>query len=340
MKASDVKGVIKDAIDNPEDFPAIFLWGGPGIGKSSVVRQAAEEKGVDFIDIRALLLDPTDLRGIPIPEDGKAKWLSPAFLPTKEDSRGVMLFDELLLSPPTVSNAILQLVLDRKLGEYKLPDGWYIVAASNRETEAIGVYKLSPPLANRFVHIDFGGNPFPDADDLQEWVNWAIANDITPEIIAFISKYRPELLYKFDPNRKAFPTPRSYEFSSKIMRNAASEDLRFELIKGCIGEGAAIELRAYMNIWAKLPDLQAILKGEDIIPDSIDVMYATVVGLVSKSNKQEHYNRLLNYALKLQREFSVYLIKLLFAKNKEKVVNAQNWKEVADTLVTDEKILV
>jgi len=496
MNATEIKEVVKDAIDHPMDFPAIFIWGGPGIGKSSVCRQATEEKGVNFIDIRALLLDPTDLRGIPVPEDGKAKWLTPTFLPTAVDWRGLMAFDELTLAPPIVSNSILQLVLDRKLGEYHLPDGCCIVAMSNRETEAIGVYRLSPPLANRFIHIDF------DVDN-DEWAKWAITHDIYPPIIGFLTKFRPELLYKFDANRKAFPTPRcfdketevltkdgfkffkditygdeiatikldgavpglleyqkpqaiikehykgkmirfshpweydllvtpnhnllvketygtgrnysefelmtaeevfrkissnktykflrftgkkyatpsspiilknnsrytsydgmvycaqvpnhtmlvrrngkivwsgnSYEFCSKVFKNTASEALKFELIKGCVGEGAAVELKAYMDIWAKLPDLEEILKGKDIIPESIDVQYATVVGLVGLAKTSGQYNRLLEYALVLQREFSIYLIKLMFAKSKEKVVNAPNWKKVADIIVTDERIIV
>lgn len=361
MKASEVKEVIKEAIDNPKDFPPIFLWGGPGIGKSSVAFQATQEKQVDFIDIRALLYDSIDFRGTPIPvilvsgnkvpvtvfhnyEDfiaalagqplrGGTEWFASGFLPIDPKWRGIIIFDELLLAPPLVTNSILQLVLDRKLGEYRFPDGGYIVSASNRETEAIGVYRLSPPLANRFVHVDF-------EVDLEEWIMWAIANNIEPSIIAFLKKFRSELLYKFDPNRKAFPTPRSYEFCSKIMKNTVSEDLKYELIRGCIGEGAAVELRAYMDIWNKLPDLDKILKGEDIFPDSIDIKYATVVGLVSKAKKQEHYSRLIDYSLKLQREFSVYLLKLLFAKDRTKLTSASNWKKVGDVLVVEEKILV
>jgi len=344
MRAPEVKEVIKDSIDHPHDFPAIFLWGGPGIGKSSVCKQAAIDKGVDFIDIRALLLDPTDLRGIPIPEDGKAKWLAPSFLPT--EGRGLIMFDELVLAPPIVSNSILQLVLDRMIGEYVLPDGWCIVAASNRETEAIGVYRLSPPLANRFVHVSFdildeSGHSFVSDAGIcnPDWITWAVKNDVHPAVMGLLSKFRPELIYKFDANHKAFPTPRSWEFVSKIMKNSASRKLKFELIKGCVGEGAARELAGYMELWDKLPDLDAILDGKDIIPDSIDVTYATIVGLVSRASKPKDYNRLLDYALELQRDFGVYFIKLLFAKDEQKTWNAPNWKKVSDILVVEEKII-
>lgn len=357
MRPSQVKDVIKDAIESPKDFPPIFLWGGPGIGKSSILKQAAQEKGVDFIDIRALYYDSVDFRGTPVPTvlvkgkkvpvtvfrlgdyeamDGSlpvsTEWFPSGILPADPNWKGVIAFDELLLAPPIVTNSMLQLVLDRRLGEYRLPDGGYITAASNRETEAVGVYRLSPPLGNRFVHVDFDV-------DVEEWVAWAVVNDISPQVIAFLSKFKPDLLYKFDQNKKAFPTPRSYEFCSKVIQNNLPKDLKFELIRGCIGEGAAMELRSFLDIWGKLPDLDLILAGKDIIPEQIDIMYAVVVGLVSKSKKQEHYDRLLVYALQLQREFSIYLIKLLFAKSKDMVVNSKSWRQVADTLVIEEKIL-
>jgi len=174
MKASEIKEVVRQSIRNPKDSVSLFLWGGPGIGKSSVVRQAAEEEGVDCIDIRLVLLDPSDLRGLPVPDDGKAKWLPPSFLP-HGDWRGVIFLDELNVAPPLVQNTALQLVLDRRLGEYELPEGATIIAAGNREMEAF-VHRMSPPLLNRFIHIDF-------EVDNDEWAKWAVQNEITPQII-------------------------------------------------------------------------------------------------------------------------------------------------------------
>jgi len=331
VKASEVKEVVRQSIRNPKDSVSLFLWGGPGIGKSSVVRQAAEEEGVDCIDIRLVLLDPSDLRGLPVPDDGKAKWLPPSFLP-HGDWRGVIFLDELNVAPPLVQNTALQLVLDRRLGEYELPEGATIIAAGNREMEAF-VHRMSPPLLNRFLHVDF-------EVDNDEWAKWAVQKDIAPQIIGLLTKFRPELIYKFEPQKKSYPTPRSWEFASKILKNGIPEELKFELITGCVGEGAAIELRSYTEIWSQLPDLNAIIEGkDDTIPTGVDLMYACCVGLVSKASKPSHYNRLLEYALKLEREYSVFLVKMLYQKNKEAVVRSQNWSDFAKTLVVEDRIL-
>lgn len=329
MRASEIKEVVRQAIKETKEMAPIFLWGGPGVGKSSVIRQAAEEEDVDCIDIRLVLLDPTDLRGIPVPEDGKAKWLPPSFLPTK--GRGVMFLDELNAAPPLVQNSALQLVLDRCVGEYIVPDGWYIIAAGNREMEAF-VHRMSPPLLNRFVHIEFDV-------DTEEWGRWAVRNNVAPQIIGLLTKFRPELIYKFEPQKRSYPTPRSWVFASQIIQNKVPEELRFELVKGCVGEGAAIELNTYMKIWSQLPDLREILGGKDIVPNGIDLLYACCVGLVSLAKTQKDFNRLLKYALKLEREFSVFLVKLLYQKNKELVVKSEAWSEFAKELVVTDKIL-
>lgn len=330
MKASQIKEVIKESIRSPKEFPALFIWGGPGIGKSSVVRQASIEMEVGCIDIRLLLLDPTDLRGIPVPEEGKAKWLAPSFLP--REGKGIIFLDELNCAPPLVQNSALQLVLDRQLGEYVLPNDWCIVSAGNREMEAF-VHRMSPPLLNRFIHVEFD-------IDLDEWVSWAVTHNLAPEIIAFLAKFRPELLYKFEQQKKAFPTPRAWEFTSKVIKNNTPEDIKYELVKGAVGEGAAVELKAYLEIWAKLPDLDKILRGADTVPTSVDLLYATCVGLTSRAQEQKNYTRLIDYSLKLKREFTVFLVEMLMKKDKQKVVSAPNWGKLANILVVEEKLLV
>lgn len=330
MKANEIKQILCQAIREPLEMPALYIWGGPGIGKSSVVRQAAEEEGVNCIDIRLVLLDPTDLRGLIFPQEGKAVWLPPAFLPT--EGKGIIFIDELNVAPPLTQNSALQLILDRRLGEYYVPDGYCLVAAGNREMEAF-VHRMSPPLLNRFIHLDF------DVDN-EAWSHWAVQNNVKPQIIGLLTKFRPELIYKFEPQKKSYPTPRSWYFASKILQNSIPDELKFELIKGAVGEGAAIELKAYMEIWSQLPDLDAILEGKDnTVPKSVDLKYACCVGLVSKAKQPKHYDRLLEYALKLEREYSVFLVKLLYQKSKELVAKAPNWPRFAKVLVVEDKIL-
>src|SRR5262245_54438669 len=174
MRPSDLSQALSSLI--PSNRP-VYLWGGPGIGKSSLIRQAADALGLDLVDVRATLLDPVDLRGLPRLTDDTAVWCPPAFLP--RSGSGVLFLDELAQSPPLVQAACLQLVLDRRVGEYELPVGWSVVAASNRSEDRAGAHRLISPLLNRFVHLDLDVS----ADD---WQAWAVKANISPEVRAFL----------------------------------------------------------------------------------------------------------------------------------------------------------
>ena len=186
MKASAISAALRSLVSARQP---VFIWGGPGIGKSAVVRQLASALGVPLQDVRALLLDPVDLRGLPfLATDGRSKWASPEFLP--RDGSGILFLDELNAASAMVQASCYQLVLDRKLGEYTLPEGWTIVAAGNRDSDRAATTRMPIPLRNRFVHLDF-------EVDMQEWSEWAIKANVRPEVIAFI-RFRPELLSAFD----------------------------------------------------------------------------------------------------------------------------------------------
>jgi hypothetical protein len=175
----------------------VFVWGGPGIGKSAVVKQLAEALKITLQDVRALLLDPVDLRGLPfLGNDGRSKWATPEFLP--QEGSGILFLDELNAAPAMVQASCYQLVLDRKLGEYTLPEGWAIIAAGNRDSDRGATTRMPTPLRNRFVHLDF-------EVDVHDWSDWAIHVGIRPEVIAFL-RFRPELLSAFDRDTNAFPS--------------------------------------------------------------------------------------------------------------------------------------
>src|SRR3954470_23360008 len=187
----------------------VYLWGPPGAGKSSLVRQAAAALGLGLVDVRATLLDPVDLRGLPRLDGNTAVWCPPAFLP--RGGEGVLFLDELAQAAPLVQAACLQLTLDRRVGEYELPAGWNVIAASNRAEDRAGTHRLITPLLNRFVHLDLDVS----ADD---WQQWAVAAALSPEVRAFL-RYRPALLFRFDPAaaERAFPTPRAWQFVSDVL---------------------------------------------------------------------------------------------------------------------------
>ncbi len=299
MRPSRIKPALAQLIGIGQ--PA-FLWGPPGVGKSQVVAQTAEELNLGLIDIRAVLLDPVDLRGLPHISDGRACWCPPDFLP--RDGRGVLFLDELNAAPPLVQAACYQLVLDRRLGEYRLPAGWQIIAAGNRENDRAITYRMPSALANRFVHIDFD----VDADD---WQAWALDNGIALEVAAFL-RFRPSLLYAFDPQKdeKAFPTPRSWEFVSRIVEMHPSAPPDLELVAGTVGEGAASEFCGYLRIFRNLPDPDQLLASPEtaVVPEDPATLYA-ICELLSVKADIQNLPRILSYAKRLPSEFSVLLVR-------------------------------
>lgn len=248
-------------------WPA-FIWGPPGIGKSTIVRSIAEKSGKPVLDLRASLLDPTDLRGIPAIEDGQAIWCPPSFLPTKNDPVGILFLDEINAAPPLVQASLYQLVLDRRVGEYELPDGWWIVAAGNRQFDKAVVFKLSSALANRFVHLEFEVNA-------GDWREWAIKKRINPLITGFIS-LRPELLLEEPADQPAYPTPRSWEIVSDIIHSFENLDNCRDLIAGTVGEGAASEFLGYADRNLREKDFLRIVKNPKSakLPEALGDIYA------------------------------------------------------------------
>jgi MoxR-like ATPase len=221
----------------------VFIWGGPGVGKSAVTHQLAQALKIPLQDVRALLLDPVDLRGLPfLGSDGRSKWATPEFLP--QNGSGILFLDELNAAPAMVQASCYQLVLDRKLGEYSLPEGWAIIAAGNRDSDRGATTRMPTPLRNRFVHLEF-------EVDVQEWSEWAIQSAIRPEVIAFL-RFRPELLSAFDRDANAFPSPRSWEFVSRILDSLDSQSnpsIEHEVIAGAVGSGAATEFSGFLRMF-------------------------------------------------------------------------------------------
>ncbi len=301
MKATDLTKSLTALVE--QKVPT-FLWGAPGIGKSSIVKQIANEKGAGFIDLRLALMDPTDLKGIPFydKESHTALWAPPAFLP--KDGEGILFLDELNAAPPSVQASAYQLILDRQVGEYRLPDGWAIVAAGNREGDRGVTYRMPSPLANRFVHFEMEVN----ADD---WRAWAYKKELDERIIAYIS-YKSEHLFTFDAksDSKSFATPRSWEYVNSILKSSMDEILLLNAVSGAVGKDVAVGFLSFCKVMNRLPDINAILEtGEGEHSTEVDVLYALSTGLVSAILKNEtQLDNLLRYSLEMKGEFAVMIV--------------------------------
>src|SRR5262249_4968000 len=298
MKASFICTALRSLVSARQP---VFIWGGPGIGKSAVVRQLASALGVPLQDVRALLLDPVDLRGLPfLGSDGRSKWATPEFLP--RDGSGILFLDELNAAPAMVQASCYQLVLDRKLGEYTLPDGWGIVAAGNRDSDRAVTTRMPTPLRNRFVHLEF-------EVDLQEWSEWAIQAGIRPEVIAFL-RFRQELLSAFDRDANAFPSPRSWEFVSRILETSPDQTIEHELFAGAVGAGAATEFSAFLGMFRELPNIDAILLNphREPVPDNPAAQYA-VASALARCASDVNFDRVCTYLDRMPTEFRVLSVR-------------------------------
>ncbi len=254
-----------------------MIWGPPGVGKSSIVAQLAAAHDLGFVDVRLSQLAPTDLRGLPVAEDGVSKWFPPEFLP--RSGQGILFLDEVNMAPPTMQGMAQQLILDRKVGSYELPDGWFVWAAGNRKEDRASVFDMPAPLANRFLHLSVRA-------DFDSWRSYALGRGLHEHTIAFLT-FRPELLHRLDPTQPAWPSPRAWEMASRLL-TAGLE------VSPAIGEAAAAEFMAFVRLYEQLPDLDSVLRGQNTslkLPDEASVRYAAVVGLASRAqNADEAYH--------------------------------------------------
>ncbi len=295
------------------DIP-VFIHGSPGIGKSYIVNNIAKQNDLEIIDVRLSQLDAIDLRGIPTITNEQTKWMPPIFLPSNENSKGILFLDELNSAPLSVQAAIYQLVLDRKIGEYSMPKGWRIVCAGNKIDDKGIVFKLPSPLINRMVHIVLEAK-------YEDFKIWAIKNEVHPFIIGFLG-FRPDLLSTEVPSSSetnpAFCTPRAWDMLSNIIKKSSDINSINPIIYGAVGYGAGIEFISFVKVYKTLPDIDAILSGQsDIVPSEPSALYALCAAIIEKYQKTEQATNLFEYCNKLPVEFNVMLIKDLIIKDED-----------------------
>lgn len=310
MKPSDVGRALTDLI--ALDRPVCFLWGPPGVGKSTIINDVAKEAGFTrILDWRAVQMDPTDVKGFPAIKDGKTVWCPPEELPG-DDEKCVVFLDELAQAAPLVQNSFMSLVLDRRLGEYRLPDECRVVAASNRLEDRAGTHKMGSALSSRFLHLDMEVSN-------EDWLAWAIQSEIASEVRAFM-QFRPALLHSFDPklNPRSFPCPRSWHFVSNVVGVTRSELLQ-PVVAGLVGEAAAVEFIAFLQDYRSLPDLELVITNPDkvTIPREPSVLYAMCGALSERAKGADaaKLNKIARFANRLIGEMSVLLMKDCTALN-------------------------
>jgi len=259
----------------------IFIWGPPGIGKSDIVHQIGNSMDAHTIDIRLSLWEPTDIKGIPYyaANDNKMMWAAPAELPTAEMAKKhkwiILFLDEMNSAAPAVQAAAYQLILNRKVGQYVLPDNVLIVAAGNREADKGVTYRMPAPLANRFVHLELAVN-------FDDWFQWAVDNNVHKDVVGYL-QFSKKDLYDFDPKSpsRSFATPRSWTFVSELIEDEDDEETLTDLVSGSVGEGLGVKFMAHRKVAAQMPNPSDILAGKvkELKATEISAMYSLTVSL-------------------------------------------------------------
>ena len=299
-------------------FPSVMLWGPPGVGKSQAVRQIAKEiertgKRVVVTDVRLLLFNPIDLRGIPTANADKtlAVWLKPQIFQMDESEKvvNILFLDEISAAPQSVQAAAYQITLDRVVGEHRLPDNCIVLAAGNRTTDKSVAFKMPKALANRLLHIEIDSN-------FSSWKRWAVEAGINAKVLGFLS-FRQNFLMGFDASVSdtAFATPRSWEMVSNLL-NLVSDDVdeMYSLIAGLVGTGVAVEFRTYAKVYHELPNIEDIFAGKNPpAPKGTDALYALVSSMTAyaRAHKEDmgQIAKSMTYANALPPDFSVVLLK-------------------------------
>ena len=298
----------------------IFLWGPPGIGKSEVVAEVAEELNGHVIDLRMAQMEPTDIRGIPFynKDNGKMDWASPVDLPDEELASKhpivVLFLDEMNSAPPAVQAAGYQLILNRRVGKYKLPDNVVIVAAGNRESDKGVTYRMPMPLANRFLHLEM-------RPDFSSWQVWAVNKGIHKDVVGYLS-FAKQDIYDFNSksSSRAFATPRSWVFVSDLLKDDSIDtDTLFNLVAGAVGEGLAVKFMAHRKVSGRMPEPIDILTGKvkDLNVKEISAMYSLTISMCyelkdaidnKKVTSEEFHNMADNFLSYIMNNFETELV--------------------------------
>ena len=293
-------------------MPPLLIHGSPGLGKSTIIRNICEKRGIECISLSLSQIEPCDIRGLPVPdkENKCMNWFVNGMWPRNPNGKGIIFLDEIMSCDKSCQVAAYELVLERRLGMlYSVPPGYLIVAAGNLVTDNAVAYSMSSALANRFMHVELEA----DADD---WLEWARANDIHPSVTGFI-QYKREMLFQLEnQNReRGWPSPRSWERVSQMCKLCKNEKMLRHMVYGLVGNGAGVEFMTFHKINAEFDDILEMMtnpKAEIKIPAEADRKYAMCASLAylvwkgkDAKDLENRINGFLRICIELTSDFAV-----------------------------------
>lgn len=239
-------------------------------------------------------------------------------------SKGTLFLDEMNQAPPAVQAAGYQLLLNRRVGNYKLPANWSMIAAGNRESDRSNAQRMPAALALRLVHLDYDVN-------VDDWCTWAMdqGEKVPVELLSFI-RFRPELLHAFDPKQRVSPNPRSWVFCGELTNRRLSGEVEFEMFKGTVGEAAAVEYKGFLQIHRELPSVDSILLDPDGTPISSSpaVRFAISAALAAKTTK-DNFPRFMKYMERIGVEWLVTYVRDAQTRTKREICTTREFLKFA-----------
>lgn len=349
MKLQKIANCVKKLIDagiKTESVPSIFIWGPPGIGKSTVVANLARELKIGFVDVRLSQLAPTDLRGLPSVNAAErtVEWIAPNFLPRDKSSMGILFLDEFNMASSSIMGIAQQLILDRKVGDYTLPPKWIIIGAGNRASDRAAVNEMPSPVSNRFLHFD----ATIELEDFKDLIynHFEFSDNTKANLVGFLN-FRPELLHKNDRNctSPAWPSPRTWQMAGQL------NDLDMD-ITHAVGDSAAVQFYAYLKVFGELPNIEDILEGKKppmskkTDPSSIT---AVISSLLAHAKDPDHYCNALSWLINVKEitedYTGLYLKDMILKLEKEPavlskaLVKANKQKETKEFMAKYKKLI-
>jgi hypothetical protein len=315
---------------------ASMLWGTRGVGKSSVVRQVAAHFGVPLVDLRLTTIEPVDIRGAIFADDqlGKTVWFPPEFLPTPDQPAGILFLDELTAADQRLQISAYSLILDRRVGNYQLPDGWQIVAAGNASFHGAVSHDMGTALADRMFHFNV-------QTTIEAFLAHAIANGFAPEVMAYL-KVRPDRLddtqAQLANDHLVGASPRGWEDVSKVLQSGLTTDAKRTFVQGRIGAANAAEFFGVLREIQSGADVLKLLAAKPgpetaaLLPRTLDALYGMLYGLLAAASDAPTMARAMEIAEQLPeargdatlpvREAQTLAMELLFQKALESGLEA------------------
>ena len=330
---AEAKVAVRELLTETDLIP--YLEGPPGVGKSDCVYQIAQEQKWSGVkEIRLALCDPTDVKGLPwidkTPWNGgtkaRARWAPMGELPDPEvdGETGIIFVDEYAQAVPSVQAALSQMFLLHRIADWYQPKGWKVVAAGNPPGTGNVTYQMPVLMRTRmqWFHI---------TPSLDAWKEWAWQQGIDEMVIAFLN-FKQDLLYRFTGKENAHPNPRSWARVSVLLKALPGSSLLDKHIAATIGEGPAAEFMAFRELRHRLPDVEKIFAGQDIVPKDASILYALMGALVGECKRRGKGTvpRMFGYSEALQAEYAVLLIKdLARAMGRQVILSAEGGKKWA-----------